>query len=329
MSKITAAITAVGGYVPETKLTNFDLEKMVDTNDEWIRTRTGISERRILNEPGKATSDLGVGAIQNLLDKKGLDPKEIDCIICATVTPDMFFPATANIISDKIGATNAFGFDIAAACSGFLFALTTGAAFIESGKYKKVIIVGADKMSSIVDYTDRNSCILFGDGGGAVLLEPNTDGFGLKDSLLKSDGVGRNYLYMKAGGSLNPASVETVLAKDHFIHQEGQAVFKYAVKGMADVSAELMERNNLTGEDIAWLTPHQANLRIIDATANRMGISKDKVMINIDRYGNTTAATIPLCLNDWESRLNKGDNIILAAFGGGFTWGATWIKWAY
>ena len=329
MSKITAAITAVGGYVPETKLTNFDLEKMVDTNDEWIRTRTGISERRILNEPGKATSDLGVGAIQNLLDKKGLDPKEIDCIICATVTPDMFFPATANIISDKIGATNAFGFDIAAACSGFLFALTTGAAFIESGKYKKVIIVGADKMSSIVDYTDRNSCILFGDGGGAVLLEPNTDGFGLKDSLLKSDGVGRNYLYMKAGGSLNPASVETVLAKDHFIHQEGQAVFKYAVKGMADVSAELMERNNLTGEDIAWLTPHQVNLRIIDATANRMGISKDKVMINIDRYGNTTAATIPLCLNDWESRLNKGDNIILAAFGGGFTWGATWIKWAY
>ena len=329
MSKITAAITAVGGYVPETRLTNFDLEKMVDTNDEWIRTRTGISERRILNEPGKATSDLGVGAIQNLLDKKGLNPKEIDCIICATVTPDMFFPATANIISDKIGATNAFGFDIAAACSGFLFALTTGAAFIESGKYKKVIIVGADKMSSIVDYTDRNSCILFGDGGGAVLLEPNTEGFGLKDSLLKSDGVGRNYLYMKAGGSLNPSTVETVLAKDHFIHQEGQAVFKYAVKGMADVSAELMERNNLTGDDIAWLTPHQANLRIIDATANRMGISKDKVMINIDRYGNTTAATIPLCLNDWESRLNKGDNIILAAFGGGFTWGATWIKWAY
>ena len=329
MTKITAAITAVGGYVPETRLTNFDLEKMVDTNDEWIRTRTGISERRILNEPGKATSDLGVGAIQNLLDKKGLNPKEIDCIICATVTPDMFFPATANIISDKIGATNAFGFDIAAACSGFLFALTTGAAFIESGKYKKVIIVGADKMSSIVDYTDRNSCILFGDGGGAVLLEPNTEGFGLKDSLLKSDGVGRNYLYMKAGGSLNPSTVETVLAKDHFIHQEGQAVFKYAVKGMADVSAELMERNNLTGDDIAWLTPHQANLRIIDATANRMGISKDKVMINIDRYGNTTAATIPLCLNDWESRLNKGDNIILAAFGGGFTWGATWIKWAY
>jgi len=329
MSKITAAITAVGGYVPETKLTNFDLEKMVDTNDEWIRTRTGISERRILNEPGKATSDLGAGAVLNLLEKKKLDPTEIDCIICATVTPDMFFPATANIISDKVGAINAFSFDLAAACSGFLFALTTGASFIESGRYKKVIVVGADKMSAIVDYTDRNSCILFGDGGGAVLLEPGEEGYGVKDSLLKSDGVGRNFLYMKAGGSLNPSSVETVLAKQHFIHQEGPAVFKYAVKGMADVSAELMERNGLTGEDIAWLTPHQANLRIIDATANRMGISKDKVMINIGKYGNTTAATIPLCLNDWESQLKKGDNIILAAFGGGFTWGATWIKWAY
>jgi len=323
MSKINAAITAVGGYVPETKLTNFDLEKMVDTNDEWIRTRTGISERRILNEPGKATSDLGAGAVLNL------DPKEIDCIICATVTPDMFFPATGNIIADKVGATNAFSFDLAAACSGFLFALTTGAAYIESGRYKKVIVVGADKMSAIVDYTDRNSCILFGDGGGAVLLEPTEGENGVKDSILKSDGVGRNYLYMKAGGSLNPSSVETVLAKEHFLHQEGPAVFKYAVKGMADVSAELMERNGLTGDDIAWLTPHQANLRIIDATANRMGISKDKVMINISRYGNTTAATIPLCLNDWEDKLNKGDNIILAAFGGGFTWGATWIKWAY
>ncbi len=329
MSKITAAITAVGGYVPENKLTNFDLEKMVDTNDEWIRTRTGISERRILNEPGKATSDLGAAAVQNLLDKKGLDPKEIDCIICATVTPDMFFPATGNLIAHKIGATNAFSFDLAAACSGFLFALTTGATYIESGRYKKVIVVGADKMSAIVDYTDRNNCILFGDGGGAVLLEPSTDDCGIKDSLLKSDGTGKDFLYMKGGGSLNPASVETVLAKQHFIHQEGQSVFKFAVKGMADVSAELMERNGLTGEDIAWLTPHQANLRIIDATANRMGISKDKVMININRYGNTTAATIPLCLNDWESKLNKGDNIILAAFGGGFTWGATWVKWAY
>lgn len=329
MSKINAAITAVGGYVPETKLTNFDLEKMVDTNDEWIRTRTGISERRILNEPGKATSDLGAGAVLNLLAKKNLDPKEIDCIICATVTPDMFFPATGNIIADKVGAINAFSFDLAAACSGFLFALTTGAAYIESGRYKKVIVVGADKMSAIVDYTDRNSCILFGDGGGAVLLEPTEGENGVKDSILKSDGVGRNYLYMKAGGSLNPSSVETVLAKEHFLHQEGPAVFKYAVKGMADVSAELMERNGLKGEDIAWLTPHQANLRIIDATANRMGISKDKVMINISRYGNTTAATIPLCLNDWEDKLHKGDNIILAAFGGGFTWGATWIKWAY
>jgi len=329
MSKITAAITAVGGYVPENKLTNFDLEKMVDTNDEWIRTRTGISERRILNEPGKATSDLGAAAVQNLLDKKGLDTKEIDCIICATVTPDMFFPATGNIIAHKIGATNAFSFDLAAACSGFLFALTTGATYIESGRYKKVIVVGADKMSAIVDYTDRNNCILFGDGGGAVLLEPSKDECGIKDSLLKSDGIGKDYLYMKAGGSLNPSTVETVLAKQHYIHQEGQSVFKFAVKGMADVSAELMERNGLTGDDIAWLTPHQANLRIIDATANRMGISKDKVMININRYGNTTAATIPLCLNDWEDKLNKGDNIILAAFGGGFTWGATWVKWAY
>jgi 3-oxoacyl-[acyl-carrier-protein] synthase-3 len=329
MSKITAAITAVGGYVPETILTNFDLEKMVDTNDEWIRSRTGISERRILREPGKATSDLAVPAIQELLKKKNLDPTEIDCIIGATVTADMVFPATANIISDKIGATNAFGFDLNAACSGFLFALTTGASYIESGRYKKVIVVGADKMSAIVDYTDRNTCVIFGDGAGAVLLEPNDQGYGIQDSLLKSDGSGVKFLRMKAGGSLHPATVETVMAKEHFAYQEGQTVFKFAVKGMADVSAELLERNNLTGDDIAWLVPHQANLRIIDATASRMGLPKEKVMINISKYGNTTAATIPLCLWEWESQLNKGDNLVFAAFGGGFTWGATLVKWGY
>ena len=329
MSKITAAITAVGGYVPETKLTNAELEKMVDTNDEWIRTRTGISERRILKGEGKATSDLAVPAIQEILRKKNLDPKEIDCIICATVTPDMLFPSTANIISDKVGATNAFSYDILAACSGFLFALTTGATLIESGRYKKVIVVGADKMSSIVDYTDRTTCIIFGDGGGAVLLEPSTDENGILDSILRSDGSGRNFLHMKGGGSLNPASVETVLAKQHFIFQDGQPVFKFAVKGMADVSAELLERNQLTGDDIAWLVPHQANLRIIDATANRMGLSKDKVMINIQKYGNTTAGTLPLCLWDWEKQLKKGDNLLLSAFGGGFTWGSVYLKWAY
>lgn len=329
MSKLTAAITCVGAYVPETKLTNADLEKMVDTNDEWIKTRTGISERRILKEPGKASSDLGAPAIQEILKKKNLDPKDIDCIICATVTPDMVFPATANIIADKVGATNAFSFDVNAACSGFLFALTTGAAFIESGRYKKVIVVGADKMSSIVDYTDRNTCVLFGDAAAAVLLESNEEGFGVLDSILKTDGSGRDFLHMKAGGSLKPASVETVMAKEHYAYQEGKTVFKFAVKGMADVSAELLEKNNLKSEDVAWLVPHQANLRIIDATAERMGLSKDKVMINIQKYGNTTAATIPLCLYEWENQLKKGDNIVLAAFGGGFTWGATWVKWAY
>ena len=329
MSKITAAITAVGGYVPETKLTNFDLEKMVDTNDEWIRSRTGISERRILREPGKATSDMAVPAIEEILRKRNLLATDIDCIICATVTPDMVFPATANIISDKLGATNAFGFDLSAACSGFLFALTTGTSFIESGRYKKVIVVGADKMSAIVDYTDRNTCVIFGDGAGAVLLEANDEGYGVQDSILKSDGSGVKFLRMKAGGSLHPATVETVLAREHFAFQEGQTVFKFAVKGMADVSAELLERNKLTGDDIAWLVPHQANLRIIDATANRMGLAKEKVMINIHKYGNTTAATIPLCLWEWESQLNKGENIVLAAFGGGFTWGATLVKWAY
>ena len=324
-----AAITCVGGYVPETKLTNFDLEKMVDTNDEWIRTRTGISERRILREPGKASSDMAVKAIEEILRKKNLDPLDIDCIICATVTPDMIFPATANIIGDKLGAKNAFGFDLGAACSGFLFALNTGAAFVETGKYKKVIVVGVDKMSSIIDYTDRATCIIFGDGAGAVLLEPNNEGNGVMDAILKSDGSGRDYLHIKAGGSLKPASVESVMAKEHYAFQDGQPVFKFAVKGMADVSAELLEKNNLTGDDIAWLVPHQANLRIIDATANRAGIPKEKVMINIHKYGNTTAATIPLCLWEWESQLKKGDNLILAAFGGGFTWGAAWVKWAY
>ena len=326
---LRAAITAVGGYVPETKLTNFDLEKMVDTNDEWIKSRTGISERRILREPGKASSDMGTEAILEIIRKKKLDPLEIDCIICATVTPDMAFPSTANLIGDKVGAKNAFGFDLGAACSGFLFALTTGASFIETGRYKKVIVVGVDKMSSIIDYTDRATCILFGDGAGAVLLEPSTDGLGFQDAILKSDGSGGKYLNIKAGGSLKPASIETVMAKEHFAFQDGQPVFKFAVKGMADVSAELMEKHKLTGDDIAWLVPHQANLRIIDATANRMGLSMEKVMINIQKYGNTTAATIPLCLWDWEKQLNKGDNLILAAFGGGFTWGASWIKWAY
>lgn len=329
MNKLTATITAVGGYVPEDKLTNFDLEKMVDTNDEWIRTRTGIEERRILKEPGKGSSDMAVPAIQEILRKKNLDPLDIDCVICATVTPDMVFPATANIICDKLGATNAWGYDMSAACSGFLYALTTGAMYIESGRFKKVIVVGVDKMSAIIDYTDRATCIIFGDGAGAVLLEPSTDESGIKDSILRSDGSGRHYLHMKAGGSVKPATVETVMAKEHFAYQEGQAVFKFAVKGMADVSAELLERNGLTGDDIAWLVPHQANLRIIDATANRMGLPKEKVMINIQKYGNTTAATLPLCLWDWEKQLKKGDNIVLAAFGGGFTWGATWVKWGY
>ena len=327
--KVTAAITAVGGYVPEDKLTNFDLEKMVDTNDEWIRTRTGIEERRILKGEGLGTSDMAVPAIQQLLDKRGISAEEIDCIICCTVTPDMVFPATANIISDKLGAKHAWGFDLQAACSGFLYGLTTGASFIESGRYKKVVVVGADKMSAIVDYSDRQTCIIFGDGAGAVLLEPNHEGYGVLDSILKSDGSGKNYLHMKAGGSVKPATAETVANKEHFVYQEGQAVFKFAVKGMADVSAELLERNKLTGDDIAWLVPHQANKRIIDATADRMGLSHDKVMLNIQKYGNTTAATIPLCLWEWRQQLNKGDNIVLAAFGGGFTWGATLVKWEY
>ena len=329
MDKITAAITCVGGYVPEYRLTNKILESMIDTNDEWITSRTGISERRILKGEGLASSDMGAEAVKNILQKKGISPEEIDCVICATVTPDMLFPSTANIICDKAGIKNAFSFDINAACSGFLFSLTTGASLIESGRYKNVIVVGADKMSSIVDYTDRTTCILFGDGAGAVLLQASNDENGIKDSLLKTDGSGKPFLHMKAGGSFKPSSIETVMAKEHYIYQEGPTVFKFAVKGMADVSYELMERNNLTGDDIAWLVPHQANLRIIDATAKRIGLPKEKVMINIQKYGNTTAATIPLCLWDWEDKLKKGDNLILAAFGGGFTWGATWVKWAY
>jgi 3-oxoacyl-[acyl-carrier-protein] synthase-3 len=329
MQKIYAGITAVGGYVPEYRLTNAELEKMVDTNDEWIRTRTGISERRILKDEGKGSSDLAVPAVLELCKKRGISPDEIDCLICATVTPDMVFPATGNIICDKIGAKNAFSFDIMAACSGFLYAVTTGTAFIESGRYKKVVIVGVDKMSSIIDYSDRTTCIIFGDGAGAILLEAVEENLGVLDSLLKSDGNGSQYLHMKAGGSVKPSTVETVLAKEHYVYQEGQAVFKFAVKGMADVSYELMQRNNLTADDIAWLVPHQANLRIIDATANRMGLPREKVMINIQKFGNTTAGTLPLCLWEWEKQLKKGDNIILAAFGGGFTWGATWVKWAY
>ena len=329
MTKYKAAITAVGGYVPPDKLTNEDLSKMVDTNDEWIRARTGIRERRILRGEGKATSDLATPAVAEIIRKKNLDPKDIQCIICATVTPDMIFPATANLISHKVGAVNAFGYDVSAACSGFLFALSTGAAFIESGRYNKVIVVGADKMSAIVDYTDRTTCILFGDGAGAVLLEPSSDETGLQDSLLKSDGSGADSLRMAAGGSLRPASIETVTAKQHYIFQEGKTVFKYAVTGKADVAEEVLKRNHLTGDDIAWLVPHQANMRIIQATADRIGLPKEKIMVNIERYGNTTAATIPLCLWDWEKQLKRGDNLLIAAFGGGFTWGATWLVWSY
>lgn len=329
IKKITAAITAVGGFVPEDKLTNADLEKMVDTNDEWIRTRTGVEERRILKGEGLATSDLVVPAVKQLCEKRGISPEEIDCLIVGTVTPDMVFPATANIASDKLGAKNAWSFDVSAACSGFLYPLTLGASLVESGRYKKVVVCGADKMSSIIDYSDRATCIIFGDGAGAVLLEPNEEGFGVLDSILRSDGSGWQYLHMKAGGSKKPASIESVMAKEHYVYQEGQPVFKFAVKGMADVSAELLERNKLNGDDIAWLVPHQANKRIIDATANRMGLSPDKVMLNIQRYGNTTAGTLPLCLWDWEKQLKKGDNLVLSAFGGGFTWGATLVKWAY
>jgi 3-oxoacyl-[acyl-carrier-protein] synthase-3 len=329
MNKTRAAITGVFGYVPDYVLTNKELEVMVDTTDEWIQTRTGIQERRILKGEGKGTSDMGAAAVLGLLAKKGIDASEIDLLICATTTPDMQFPATANIITDKIGAKNAFGFDINAACSGFIYALTTAAKFIEAGSYKKIVVVGGDKMSSIINYEDRTTCIIFGDGAGAVLLEPSTDENGIVDSILKSDGSGRIHLHQKAGGSAKPASHETVDAKEHYVYQEGQSVYKFAVTNMAEVSAEIMEKNHLVADDIAWLVPHQANKRIIDATASRMGIGSEKVMLNIHRYGNTTNGTIPLCLWEWESQLKKGDNIILAAFGGGFTWGAVYIKWGY
>ena len=327
-SKIRAKISAVSGWVPDYVLTNEELSKMVETSDEWITTRTGIKERRILKDPSKATSDMAVEALNLLLKKRNISADEIDLIICATVTPDMLFPSTACIIADKIGAKNAFGFDLSAACSAFLFALDCGQKYISSGIYKKVIVVGADKMSSIVDYSDRKTCVIFGDGAGAVLLEPSEEE-GIIDSILKVDGKGGQYLKMIAGGSLNPATSSTVQKGHHYIYQDGKTVFKFAVTNMANVSEEIMNKNNLQGDDINWLVPHQANLRIIDATARRMNIGAEKVMINIHKYGNTTAATIPLCLFDWESKLKKNDNIILSAFGGGFTWGSVYLKWAY
>ena len=324
-----AAITGVYGYVPDYVLTNAELERMVDTNDEWITSRTGIKERRILKGEGMGSSHMGAEAVRGLLAKTNTAPEDVDLLICATVTPDYVFPATANLICDMAGIRNIGSFDIQAACSGFLYALTVGTQFIESGKYKKVIVVGADKMSAITDYTDRTTCILFGDGAGAVLLEAAEDGFGILDSMIRSDGSGQYHLFQKAGGSRYPPSHETVEKRWHYVYQDGPSVFKFAVKNMADVSAEIMQRNHLKGDDVSWLVPHQANKRIIDATANRMGIGSDKVMLNIHKYGNTTAATIPLCLFDYESRLTKGDNLILAAFGGGFTWGSVYVKWAY
>ena len=329
MKKITAAITGVGQYLPDYILTNEELSQMVDTSDEWIMTRIGIKTRHILKGEGLGTSYMGARAIKNLLDKTKVNPMDIDLVICATVTPDMFFPSTGNIIADQAGCKNAFAYDISAACSGFLFALTTGAQFIESGYCKKVIVVGADKMSSIVDYNDRNTCPIFGDGAAAVLLEPNSNGYGIVDSILHSDGSGEVHLHMKAGGSRYPASQETLRKNWHTITQDGPAVFKHAVSNMADVSVEMMERHHLKAEDIRYLVPHQANLRIIDATARRMGLGRERCMINIDRNGNTTAATIPSCLCDYENALRKGDNLILASFGGGFTWGSVYVKWAY
>lgn len=324
---ISAAITGVQGYVPEDILSNEDLAKIVDTSDEWITTRTGIKERRILKEGG--SSDMASKSVEALLEKMNLDPMEIDLVVLATVTPDYPFPSTANVLCDKVGMKNAWGFDLKAACSGFIYALATGAQFIETGKYKKVIVVGVDKMTSIIDYQDRTTCVIFGDGAGAVLLEPNSEGNGVKDFILRSDGSGREFLIQPGGGSVYPPTHDTVEQRMHFVKQEGKQVFKFAVTNMAEVSAEIMEKNNLKSDDVDWLVPHQANLRIIDATAQRMGLSKDKVMINIEKYGNTTAATLPLCLWDYEKQLKKGDNIVLSAFGGGFTWGAVYLKWAY
>ena len=329
MTKINAAITGIQGYVPDYVLNNKELEELVDTNDEWIVSRTGIKERRILKEKNKGSSDLGTAAVNGLLKKTNTRAEDIDLLICATATPDMLFPSTACLIANKIGAGNICAFDIMAACSGFLYALTTASKFVESGTYKKVIVVGCDKMSSIVDYTDRTTCVIFGDGAGAVLLEPNFDGLGIQDTILRSDGGGGEFLHQKAGGSLHPASHKTVDAREHFVYQDGQPVFKAAVKSMADVSEEIMKRNNLTADDVAWLVPHQANKRIIDATSRRMGVGDEKVMLNIEKYGNTTTGTIPLCLWDWETQLKKGDNLVLAAFGGGFTWGSIYLKWAY
>ena len=329
MHKTRAAITGIQGYVPEYKLTNAELEKMVDTTDEWITSRTGVKERRILKGIGLGTSDMGKEAVMGLLKKTNTNPLDIDLIICATTTPDMQFPATANIIADKCGLKSAFGFDINAACSGFIYALRTASQFIEAGTAKKVIVVGGDKMSSFIDYTDRQTCVIFGDGAGAVLLEPNKEGNGIIDAVLGSDGAGRVHLHQKAGGSAMPASAETVEKKLHYVYQEGQAVFKFAVTKMADAAEEIMKRNNLHSDDVSWLIPHQANKRIIDATAKRMGLDDAKVMINIERYGNTTNGTIPLCMWEWENKMHKGDNIVLAAFGGGFTWGAIYLKWAY
>ena len=327
MKKISAAITGVHGFVPKDVLTNEDLSKIVDTSDDWILSRTGIKERRIMKDG--ASSEMAMEAVNALLRKKNIDPLEIELVIVGTVTPDYPFPSTANVLCDKTGMKNAWGFDLNAACSGFLFALSTGSQFIETGKYKKVLVVGVDKMTSIVDYQDRTTCVIFGDGAGVVLLEPNEEGLGLQDFILRSDGSGRQFLIQPAGGSAMPPSHETVDDRMHYVKQEGKQVYKFAVTNMAEVSAEIMEKNKLTSDDVAWLVPHQANLRIIDATANRMGLASEKVMINIQKYGNTTAGTLPLCLWDYENQLKKGDNIILSAFGGGFTWGAVYIKWAY
>ncbi|MGY8921026.1 MAG: beta-ketoacyl-ACP synthase III [Flavobacteriales bacterium] len=329
MSTITAAITAVGGYVPEYVLTNKILATMVDTNDEWITSRTGIKERRILKEQGQGTSFMAIKAAEQLLSKNNINPEDIDMVIMATATPDMPVAATGVYVASQIGAVNAFSYDLAAACSGFLFGMSTAARYIESGRYKKVLLIGADKMSSIVDYTDRTTCIIFGDGAGAVLFEPNLEGLGLQDEILCSDGVGRDSLKIDAGGSILPPSNQTIADKQHYVHQDGKTVFKFAVSKMADVSEKIMQRNNLTGDDVSWLVPHQANKRIIDATSRRMNLPQDKVMLNIHRYGNTTSATLPLCLFDYENQLKKGDNIVFAAFGGGFTWGSIYVKWAY
>lgn len=329
MSKTTAAITAVGAYVPDHVLSNEMLATMVETNDEWITTRTGIKERRILKEEGKGSSFLGIKAAEDLIAKKNLDPKEIDMVIFATATPDLPVAATAAYVASEIGAINAFSYDLQAACSSFLYGMSTAASYIESGRYKKVLLIGADKMSSIIDYTDRTTCIIFGDGGGAALFEPNEEGLGLQDEYLRTDGVGRQFLKIEAGGSILPPSEETVAKRQHFVQQDGKSVFKYAVSNMADASTKIMERNNITGEDVDWLVAHQANKRIIDATANRMNLDESKVLMNIHRYGNTTSATLPLLLSDYEKQLKKGDNIVFASFGGGFTWGSIYLKWAY